>query len=209
MTIRVLLADDHAIVREGVRRLIESEAGFEVVGEAGNDADLQRLLQHTDADVLVLDVSMPGPGFLETIARLTARHPRLKILALTMHPESQYAARALRGGASGYLTKDHAGEELIEALRRVHAGRRYITPALAEELAERLLGDSDGPLHDGLSDREYQVLVQIGRGRGVNDIARLLSLSPKTVSTYRARVLEKMQFTSNADIIRYVLEQGL
>jgi two-component system, NarL family, invasion response regulator UvrY len=207
--IRLFIADDHPVVRAGLRGIIEGEADFEVVGEAVDGREMLARIGRTPAEVLLLDVSMPGPGFLEVLQSLRQDHPRLAVLVLSVHPEDQYAVRALRAGAAGYLTKDHSPEELVAAIRKVHRGGKYVSPSLAEKLAVGLeVGASDRP-HEQLSNREYDVLCLLGSGRTVKEIATRLALSPKTVSTYRARVLEKMGLTTNADLVRYAAQHGL
>jgi DNA-binding NarL/FixJ family response regulator len=207
--IRLLIADDHPVVRKGLRRIIEDAPGLEVVGEVASGEELLERLPRIPADIVLLDVTMPGLRFLEALQRLRAEHPSVAVLVLSVHPEDQYAVRALRAGASGYLTKDHSPEELTDAIRRVHRGHKYVSPGLAERLAADLAGGSRNIRHELLSDREYEVLCLLGSGHTVKEIARSLELSPKTVSTYRTRVLEKMGATSNADLVRYAAQHGL
>ncbi len=207
--IRLFIADDHPVVRAGLRGIVDGEPDFEVVGEAYDGGDMLARIGRTPAEVLLLDVSMPGPGFLEVLHGLRQDHPRVAVLVLSVHPEDQYAVRALRAGAAGYLTKDHSPEELVAAIRKVHRGGKYVSPSLAERLAVGLeIGASDSP-HEQLSNREYDVLCLLGSGRTVKEIASRLALSPKTVSTYRARVLEKMKLATNADLVRYAAQHGL
>jgi DNA-binding NarL/FixJ family response regulator len=207
--IRLFIADDHPVVRAGLRGIVEGEPDFEVVGEACDGGDMLARIGRTPAEVLLLDVSMPGPGFLEVLRVLRQDHPRVAVLVLSVHPEDQYAVRALRAGAAGYLTKDHSPEELVAAIRKVHRGGKYVSPSLAERLAVGLeIGANDSP-HEQLSNREYDVLCLLGSGRTVKEIASRLALSPKTVSTYRARVLEKMKLATNADLVRYAAQHGL
>ena len=207
--IRLLIADDHPIVREGLKRLVADCPDMQLVGEAADGTEMLAKTESVGVDVLLLDVSMPGPGFLETMHRLRAELPGVRVLVLSVHPEDLYAVRALRAGAAGYVTKEHSPEELAEAIRRVYQGRRYVSPSLAERLAVELSPDAEKPPHQRLSDREYQVLCRIGAGKGVNEIASELAVSPKTVSTYRTRVIEKMQLSTNADLIRYAIEHKL
>jgi DNA-binding NarL/FixJ family response regulator len=182
---------------------------MELAGEAvDGDGALQKCAE-VSVDVLLLDVSMPGPGFLETMHRLRKEHPGVRILVLSVHSEDQYAVRALRLGASGYLTKDHSPDELAGAIRRAYRGGKYVTESLAERLAFELESDREMTPHSMLSDREYQVLCKLGSGTSVKETAAELGLSPKTVSTYRTRVLTKMNLKSNAELIRYVLRHGL
>jgi two-component system, NarL family, invasion response regulator UvrY len=207
--IRLFIADDHPVVRAGLRRIVQDSPGLEVVGEVASGHELLERLSKVPADIVLLDVTMPGPGFLEMLQRLRAEHPTVAVLVLSVHPEDQYAVRALRAGASGYLTKDHSPEELTDAIRRVCRGHKYVSPALAERLAADLAGGAGDSRHELLSDREYEVLCLLGSGRKVKEIARSLELSPKTVSTYRTRILEKMQASSNADLVRYAALHGL
>ena len=207
--IRLLVADDHPIVREGIKRLVAEVADMELVGEAANADQAFQLARETPADVILLDVSMPGPGFLETLSRLREQSPQLSVLVLSVHAEDQYAVRALRAGAAGYLTKDHSPEELADAVRRVHRGGKYVSATLAEKLASQLEESGERLPHELLSDREYQVLCGLGAGKAIKAIANELALSPKTVSTYRTRILEKMKFAHNADLVRYALQHGL
>lgn len=207
--IRIFIADDHPIVRQGLRRIVEEDPGMAIVGEAGDAAALLAALQSTAADLVLLDVSMPGGPFLETLKELRARHPTVRVLALSVHPEDQWAVRALRAGASGYLTKDHSPDQLLEAIRRVYRGGKYVSPALAERLAEQLDGGAERAPHELLSDREFEVMRRLGNGLTITQIASELALSAKTVSTYRARILEKMAVESNADLVRYAARYGL
>lgn len=208
--IRLLIADDHPVVREGLRRIVADHPELEVVGEAVNGDEVLASFPLLPADVVLLDVAMPGPGFLQVLEQLRAQHPSVAVLVLSVHPEDQYAIRALRAGASGYLTKDHSPEQLVEAIRKVYRGGKYVSPALAERLAADLAATGGKQLrHETLSHREYEVLCLLGSGRTVKEISSELRLSPKTVSTYRTRVLEKMQATSNADLVRYAAQHGL
>ena len=207
--IRLLIADDHPIVREGLKRLVADCPDMQLVGEAVNGTEILGKTESVGVDVLLLDISMPGPGFLETMRRLRVERPGVRVLVLSVHPEDLYAVRALRAGAAGYVTKEHSPEELAEAIRRVYQGRRYVSPSLAERLAVELGPDAEKLPHQRLSDREYQVLCRLGAGNGVSEIASELGVSPKTVSTYRTRVIEKMQLSTNADLIRYAIEHKL
>jgi DNA-binding NarL/FixJ family response regulator len=207
--IRVLIVDDHPIVSAGLRRITEDDRGMAVTAEAPTADDaLLALTQHV-ADVVLLDVSMPGSPFTQTLRRLREEHPTVRILVLSAHPEDQWAIRALRGGASGYLTKDHSPEQLLDAIRRVHRGGRYVSPALAERLAAQLGHDFVDAPHEQLSDREFDVLCGLGIGRTVKEVGATLGLSPKTVSTYRTRLMEKMRFATNADLVQYASAHGL
>ncbi len=207
--IRVLIADDHAVVRAGVKQILADTADIQVVAEATNGQEAIGLARKGVCDVLLLDLSMPGRGGLETLKELKDEMPRLPVLILTMHPEDQYAIRTMRAGASGYLTKQGVPDELITAIRTVSAGRRYITPAVAEKLADEVKHDADQPLHALLSNREYQILILIAQGKTVSQIGSELNLSVKTISTYRARVLEKMEMRSNAELTHYAFQQQL
>jgi two-component system, NarL family, invasion response regulator UvrY len=207
--IRIFIADDHPIVRQGLRRIVEEDPGMAIAGEAGDAAAVLAALQSTAADLVLLDVSMPGAPFLETLKELRTRHPTVRVLALSVHPEDQWAVRALRAGASGYLTKDHSPDQLLEAIRRVYRGGKYVSPTLAERLAEQLNGGAERAPHELLSDREFEVMRRLGNGLTITQIASELALSAKTVSTYRARILEKMAVESNADLVRYAARYGL
>jgi two-component system, NarL family, invasion response regulator UvrY len=207
--IRLLIADDHPIVREGLKRIIAECPDMKLVGEATDGGEAVAKCDSVKVDVILLDVSMPGPGFLETMRRLRKEHPGVKVLVLSVHPEDQYAVRALRLGASGYLTKDHSPTELAGAIRRAFKGGKYVTESLAERLAFELEADRELLPHSVLSEREYQVLCNLGAGTSVKETAAELGLSPKTVSTYRTRVLAKMKLNTNAELIRYVIKHGL
>lgn len=207
--IRVLVADDHPIVREGLRQILSDTDDIIIVGEADSG---QAVLEFTTAhhyDVILLDISMPGRDGLEVLRELKQQKPKLPVLILSMYPEEHYAVRVLRGGASGYLTKSSAPDELISAIRKVASGRKYISPNLAERLTYELDRDSDRPIHEVLSDREYQVMHMIAIGRSVKEIAEELELSVKTVSTYRARILTKMNMKNNAEIVLYAVQNKL
>lgn len=207
--IRLLIADDHPIVREGLRRIVAEHPDMHLVNEAVDGQEVMVKLESADVDVLLLDVNMPGPGFLNTLRRVTSEMPDVRVLVLSVHPEDQFGVRSLRAGAAGYLTKERTPEELVEAIRQVHSGGRYITPALAESLAFHLGTNVDAPPHELLSDREFEVLGLLGSGKSVTEIAAHLTLSPKTVSTYKARILEKLKLKNPAALIRYTLEHGL
>ncbi len=207
--IRVLIADDHAIVREGLKQIVAESPDMIVADEAGDGKEALKKALEGDFDVVVLDITMPGINGLDALKQIRNQRPKLPILVLSMHPEEQYAVRVLKAGASGYLTKESAPEELIASIRRVSKGMKYISPSLAERLASELGNDHDGPLHETLSDREYQVMCMIASGKAPTEIAEELSLSIKTISTYRGRILEKMGMKSNAEIIRYSMEHEL
>jgi len=208
-TIRVFIADDHPVVRQGLRRIVEADHAFAVAGEAGDAVALLEAMSKVATDVLLLDVSMPGGAFLDTLRALRADHPTIRVLVLSVHPEDQWAVRALRAGASGYLTKDHSPAQLLAAIRRVHGGGKYVSAALAEQLATQIHDGVERALHERLSDREFEVMRRLGSGQTGSQIAAELGLSPKSVSTYRTRVLEKMGLESNAELVRYAARNGL
>ena len=207
--IRLLIADDHPIVRAGLRRIAEEDRSISVMAETASGDETIAAMQKTPVDVVLLDVSMPGGSFIETLRRLREGHPSVRVLVLSAHPEDQWAVRALRAGASGYLTKDHSPEQLIEAVRRVHRGGRYVSATLAEKLAAHLGPTFSGAPHELLSDREFEVLRHLGTGQSVKEVADELALSPKTVSTYRTRLMEKMGLSSTSDLVRYAAQHGL
>jgi two-component system invasion response regulator UvrY len=207
--IRILIADDHAIVRKGLKQIISETQDMVVADEAGDGQEVLNKVRKNGFDMVLLDISMPGRTGLDILRELKAEKPKMPILVLSMYPEEQYAVRVLRAGASGYLTKESAPDELIAAIRKVSIGKKYITPSLAERLALDLDIDSDKPLHETLSDREYQVLCLIASGKTVGEIAEKLSLSAKTISTYRARILEKMNMKNNAELTHYALQHKL
>lgn len=205
---RVLIADDHAIVRKGLRQIAEESKQI-LVGEASNGQEALDKVRNERWDALVLDINMPGRHGLDVLQAVRDIQPQLPILILSVHPEEQYAMRVLRAGAAGYMNKDAAPDELVSAIHKVVAGGKYISPALAERLAFEVSGQNDKLPHEKLSDREYRVLIMIGEGKSVGQIAQDLALSVKTVSTYRSRVLEKMNLQNNADMIRYVIDHNL
>ena len=205
--IRVLLADDHQIVRDGLRRILAGQADLEVAGEAADGDEALALVRANDYDVAVLDLSMPGLSGLDLVKRLKLEKPKLRLLVLSMHAEQQYAVRALKAGASGYLTKDSASAQLIGALRKVAAGGVHVSEAAAAGLVSAASGD--GPPHARLSDREFEVLKLLAGGASPTDIARQLHLSVKTVSTHKTRLLEKLGLGGTAELVRYALEHKL
>jgi DNA-binding NarL/FixJ family response regulator len=207
--IRLILADDHEMVREGFRRIVEGHTDMEVVGEASDGEELRQVLASVGADVLILDISMPGPGFMAIMREIRKHHPKLAVLVVSMHAEEEWAVQALKAGGAGYLTKTRSSDELAEGIRRVHAGGRYITRSLAETLALQVGAEGERAAHESLSKREFEVLRKIGSGKMVKTVAREMKLSPKTVSTYRARILEKLGLESTADLIRYAVEHDL
>ena len=207
--IRILIADDHEIVRRGLKQIISETIDMEVAGEACNGPEVLQKIREDEYDVLVLDLSMPGASGLDILKQVKEELPDLPVLVLSIYSEEQYAVRVLRAGAAGYLTKDRAPEELIEALQKVSQGRRYVTASLAEKLAFNLKADTDKPLHETLSDREFQVLCAIASGNQVKKIADDMCLSVKTISTYRSRILEKMNMKSNAELTYYAIKNKL
>ncbi len=207
--IRLLIADDHAIVRKGMKQILAETRDIVVADEAADGRQALEKIRKNDYDMALLDISMPGRDGLEVLKELKNLKPKLPVLMLSMYPEEQYAVRALRSGASGYLTKDSAPDELIAAIRKVSAGGKYVSESLAEKLALKLGAEFDGPLHETLSDREYQVMCMIASGKSVKEIGEELSLSVKTVSTYRARILIKMKLKGNAELTRYAIDNKL
>ena len=207
--IRVVIADDHQILREGLKQLLLATGDLEVVGEAADGYEVLQRVRDLEFDVLLLDMSMPGKSGVELIKQVKSEKPKLRILVLSMHEEHQYAVRAIRAGASGYLTKEGAAVQLTAALRKVAGGGAFITPEVAERLALDAMPHTDGPLHEALSDREFQVFRLLVNGRTVSDIAEQLHLSAKTVSTHKARLMEKLQVDSNAELIHYAVRHRL
>ena len=207
--IRILLADDHAIVRKGLKQLILEEFPSAEVGEVGDVENLIARVMKEHWDIIVSDISMPGRSGVEALYQIKEINPSIPVLMMSMHPEDQYALRVLKAGASGYLNKDSVHEELIPAIQMVRIGRKYITPAIAQKLVGAISSNSDKQLHEFLSDREFDVLKMLAGGKSVSDIAIQLSLSATTVSTYRARILDKMKMKTNADLTRYAIEKKL
>lgn len=207
--IKILIADDHAIVREGLKQIIRETSDMVVADEASTAQEVLEKVWKNDYDVVLLDISMPGRSGLDILKQLKSQRPELPILVLTIHPEEQYAVRVLRAGASGYLTKESAPDELIKAIRKVSMGRKYVSSTLAEKLATEVDIVSEKPLHQALSDREYEVMCMIASGKTVKEIAEELCLSIKTISTYRSRILEKMKMKSNAELIHYAIQNRL
>lgn len=206
---KVLIADDHAVVRRGVRQILSDAFKTLLIGEAQNSQEILNLVREQDWDIAVVDISMPGRNGLEALKELKQIRPKLPVLILTTHSEEQYAIRVLKAGAAGYMTKESAPERLIEAIRKVIKGGKYISSSVAEILAVNVGTDAEKQPHENLSDREYQVLYLIASGKTVGEIADELSLSVKTISTYRARILEKMGMKTNAQLTHYVISNNL
>ena len=207
--IKVLIADDHPIVRQGLRQILSGISDMKVAGEAVNGQETLEQVRAGGWDVLVLDITMPGRSGFDILKELKHQQPDLPVLVLSIHAEEQFAVRVLKAGASGYLTKENAPDELIKAIRKVVSGGKYISRSLAESLAFGLDEASERPRHEALSDREFQVMQLVASGKTLTEIAEELSLSTKTVSTYRTRLLQKMNLETNAEIIRYAIENGL
>jgi DNA-binding NarL/FixJ family response regulator len=206
---RVVVADDHAIVREGLKRILDGQEGIEIAGEATNGHEVLERVRAGGFDLLLLDLSMPGKSGIELIRQVKAESPKLRVLILTMHEEDQYAVRAIRAGASGYLTKESATAQLVSAIRRIADGRLYISPNVAEQLALDVHAGRDETPHKHLSDREFEIFNLLVAGRSVSDIAGQLHLSVKTVSTHKTRILQKMNAASVADLVRYAIQHRL
>ncbi|TVO58180.1 response regulator [Denitromonas ohlonensis] len=207
--IRVMIADDHAIVRQGLRQILSDIEDMEVAGEACNGVEALQLSRDGQWDVVLMDVSMPDRNGIDALKLIRKEQPKLPVLILSMYPEEQYAIRALKAGAAGYLTKQSAPEQLVTAIRQVASGKKYVSASLAMELADAIGEDTDRPLHEKLSDREYQTLCMIASGKTLTQIADELNLSVKTISVYRARLLEKMRLRNNAELTHYGLKFGL
>jgi two-component system, NarL family, invasion response regulator UvrY len=206
--INIVVADDHPIVRTGIRQLLLNQPDMRIIGEAASGEELLEVIPRLETDVLVLDISMPGPPFLELLGRLRRVAPGTRILVMSMHPEQEYAIRALRAGASGYITKDRSTDELPTAIRKVYQAGRYVTPTLAEHLAAAL-SETDSAPHEALSAREFEVFQMLVAGKTVKQIAAALQVSAKTVSTYRTRLLHKVNAQTTADLVRYALKHQL
>jgi DNA-binding NarL/FixJ family response regulator len=210
MTVRIVLADDHAIVREGLKRIVGDVADFQVVGEAADGTAVMKAVRELDFDVLVLDLSMPGRSGMELIKLVKAEKPRVRILVLSMHQEMQYAVRAIKSGASGYLTKESAPGQLEQAIRKISTGGAYISAEVAEQLALGAMpGGASGLPHESLSDREFEVFRMLVAGEGVSDIAHKLNLSVKTVSTHKSNLMQKLGLSNQTELVRYAIKNGL
>ena len=206
--IKVIIVDDHPVVRRGLKQIIEEEPDMEIAGEAKNAGEFFPLLQKVTCTLVLLDISLPDRSGFDVLKQLQHDHPQLPVLILSIHPEDQYAVRFIKAGASGYLMKEGAPEELVKAIRRVNAGGKYVSASLAEKLVSHLDGFDKLP-HENLSDREFQILCMIAEGKSLKGIADELCISEKTVSTYRSRILEKMKMSTNSDLTRYALEHRL
>jgi DNA-binding NarL/FixJ family response regulator len=207
--IQVLVADDHAVVRRGLRQILAETSDIVLRGEASNADEVRRLVREVTCDVLILDISLPGGNGIELLGEIRRERPRLPVLILTVYSEEQYAVRAIKAGAAGFLTKESAPDKLVEAVRKVASGGRWVSAELAETLASLLAGEGAGAPHERLSDREFEVMRMLAAGKTVSTIGEELSLSVKTVSTHRARILKKMNMRTNADLMRYAVQHGL
>jgi len=205
----ILIADDHPIVRQGLRQILEMEFESVKIGEAENSWQALELIRAQDWDIMILDITMPHGSGLDVLKEVKSERPKLPVLILSIHPEDQYGVRALRAGASGYMTKESAPKELVEAVKLILKGRKYISSTLAEKLADKIGTDASILPHEKLSDREYQVLCLIASGKSISDIAAELYLSVKTIGTFRTRILDKMEMKTNAELIRYAIKYGL
>lgn len=207
--IGIFIADDHPLVRKGLKEILEAEIDLKVIGEASNDQELLDGLEKSRADILITDLSMPGRGILTAISDLKRVHPKLPVLVLTMHPEDRFAVRALRSGVSGYLTKDTAPEEIIKAVRTIAGGKKYITPSLAEKLAFEIDRDPERRPHEALSNREFQIMRALAAGKKIREVAEDLSISIHTVNTYKSRIMEKMNMKTVTELTLYAIENHL
>lgn len=207
--IKILIADDHAFLREGIKKTIGDETDMKIIAEASNAADAFKMLQEKEIDVAIMDISMPGKSGLDLLKDLKAVKKKFKILILSMHPEDRFAIRALKAGASGYLTKESAPDELVKAIRTVLNGRKYVSSSLAEKLIDVINDDTDKMPHENLSDREFEVFIKIASGEKTTEIAAELSISIHTVNTYRSRILEKLGVSSNVELTQYAIHNNL
>ncbi len=207
--IRIIIADDHTIVRAGLKQLIADDSELCVEGEARDGQELLEKVRRNDYDVVLLDMSMPGRSGLDILKQLKSEHPSLPVLILSMHPEEQYAVRTIKAGAAGYVTKDSAPDVLVEAIKKVYGGGRYISTTLAERLADSIAETRERPSHEYLTDREFQIIKMLAAGKTITQIARELFLSVKTISTYRQRILQKMNMKSNAELTHYMIDNNL
>lgn len=207
--IRLVIADDHAIVREGLKRIVAEADGLQVEAEAGDGTEVMKLVREREFDLLLLDLSMPGRSGMELIKLVKAERPKLRILVLSMHQEIQYAVRAIKSGASGYLTKESAPGELVQAIRKIATGGAYVTAEVAEQLALGAMPGGDKPPHSALTDREFEVFRRLVAGSSVTEIAAALNLSVKTVSTHKANLMQKLGVSNQSDLVRYSIRHGL
>ena len=207
--INVLIADDHALIREGLKKTLSGEPDMKLVGDAGNVADLFKQLERLVVNIVLLDITMPGESGLDALKELRQKYPHVPVLILSFHPEHRFAVRALKAGASGYITKQSAPDELVQAIRKIVGGGKYVSAALAEELATELDTKSGKLPHATLSDREFQVMRLIAAGKKSSEIAEELAVTLSTVNTYRMRIFEKMKMQSNVELARYAIENGL
>jgi DNA-binding NarL/FixJ family response regulator len=207
--IQVIIADDHPVMRHGIKRILEEEADMQVVGEAANGQELLQKIEQSPCDCVLLDIGMPGRDGLDALAYLRRNYPKLPVLILSVYPEDQFGPRVLKSGAAGYMNKESACDQLVKAIRKVCTGGKYVSPALAEKIAGDLAADNNVPPHEKLSSREYQVMRLIASGKTVGQIARELCLSEKTISTHRARILEKMEMKTNAQLTYYGIHNNL
>jgi two-component system invasion response regulator UvrY len=207
---KVLIADDHAVVRKGLKQILCDAPDITSVVEAADGEEALQKARSENIDVVLLDITMPGRSGIDTLTQLKREHPNLPVVVLSIHSEEEYGARVLKSGASGYVSKNSPAEELIAAVRKATTGGRYVSPALAEKLADRLnTEDPETPLHEKLSDREYEVFRQLAVGKSIKQIAQKLNLSEKTISTYRSRILEKLHMRNNSEVIHYAVREGL
>lgn len=207
--IKILIADDHTLFRKGLKHILSEYPDLVVTDEASNGQEVLEKIWHNDYDMVLLDITMPGMTGLEALKQLKNDKPKLPVLVLSMHPEEQYAVRVIRAGASGYLRKESAPDELITAIQKISGGRKYITSSLAERLADNVESTAEKPLHDTLSDREFEVFRMIAAGKKIKQIAEALFLNARTISTYRSRILEKMQIKTNAELIHYAIKHQI
>jgi len=207
--IKILIVDDHPLIREGLKKILQTEMDFVVVGELAKGSEVQEFIKNKTCDLIILDINLPGRNGLDVLKDVKALRPDISVLMLSILPEEQFAVRAIRAGAAGYITKDGAPEELIRAIRKIASGRRYVSEQLAENLALDISFKSDKLLHERLSDREFQILLLIGSGKSTKEIARLLLISQSTVNTYRSRIFEKMALKTTGQLIHYVFKNEL
>ncbi len=207
--IKVVIADDHSIIRSGLKKILKDESDMQVSGEAGNYKEVMIQLSQQIPDVLLLDITMPGRDGFDILAEVKALYPTLKVLMLSMHPEDRYAMRTLKAGARGYVSKESATDELVNAIRKVYSGGRYLSKALAEKMVEYIDDERHKPAHELLSNREFQVLCRIAKGQSLEEIAKEFVLSPNTIATYRERVLAKLNLKSNVELTSYAHRNGI